>query len=137
LPKGTDDAAAQALLRSCYALPGALRAAMDDFAFHRAIGEIVSVANEANEYFDAAAPWALRKTDKDAAGAVLYTAAECVRCIAIALLPFAPVGAGKLLDALGIAQDKRTLAALSSENALSPATEIAAPDAAFPRLTVE
>ncbi|MET0155155.1 MAG: methionine--tRNA ligase [Rickettsiales bacterium] len=135
LPMPGIDPAANALLAQCYALPDAMREAMRDFAFHKAIGEIIALANAANEYFDAAAPWALRKTDPAGAGAVLYVAAECVRCIAVALLPFAPVGAGALLDALNVPESARGLSAIRAERALTPGEKIEVPKAAFPRLS--
>lgn len=44
----------------------------------------------ANQYLERLEPWKLVKTDKDAAGEVLYNAAEQLRAAAVLLKPFLP-----------------------------------------------
>jgi methionyl-tRNA synthetase len=130
-PQG--DAAADAVLAHAYGTADAVRAAMRDYAFHKALAAVVALANAANEYFDAKAPWGLVKTDRTAGGEALYVAAECVRCLALYLLPFTPDAAGKLLDILRIPPERRLLAFASPEGALKEGEGIETPYAAFPR----
>ena len=54
-----------------------------------------------NQYIDAQAPWALRKTDPERMNAVLRTLVRAIRMLAIAILPVVPESAGKVLDQIG------------------------------------
>lgn len=110
------------------------RAAPDDLALlhavHEACGDQLPQAFDAldfssgieawlravflcNQYVDAQAPWALRKTDPERMRAVLMTLFQAVRTLAIAIRPVVPTSADKLLDQMGIAQDGRDFASLA------------------------
>lgn len=54
-----------------------------------------------NQYIDAQAPWALRKTNPDRMHAVLNTLVRAIRMLGIAILPVVPASAAKLLDQIG------------------------------------
>src|SRR3546814_2640783 len=62
-----------------------------------------------NQYVDAMAPWALRKTDPERMRAVLMTLFRAVRTLAIAIRPVVPAAADKLLDQMGIADMRATI----------------------------
>jgi methionyl-tRNA synthetase len=91
-----------------------------------------------NQYIDAQAPWALRKTDPERMTAVLATLCEAIVDLAIAIQPVIPASATKLLDQMGVPADARTWAALA-DNGRYPRLAgsgftLAAPTGIFPRL---
>ena len=65
-----------------------------------------------NQYIDAQAPWALRKTDPERMTAVLATLCEAIVDLAVAIAPVVPGSAAKLLDQMGVPQGERSFAAL-------------------------
>ncbi|UUL83464.1 methionine--tRNA ligase [Sphingomonas qomolangmaensis] len=91
-----------------------------------------------NQYIDAQAPWALRKTDPERMEAVLGTLIRAIRLCAITILPVVPAAAGAMLDQLGV--EDRSHAALADEGwyAAHAATgfRIASPTPIFPRLEI-
>ncbi|WP_204323784.1 hypothetical protein, partial [Stenotrophomonas maltophilia] len=90
-----------------------------------------AVVSEANRYFAAQAPWALRKTDFARMETVLYVTAEIIRKVAILAQPAVPLAAPKLLDLLAVPADARDFADLGK--ALTPGTSLPAPEGVFPR----
>lgn len=92
-----------------------------------------------NQYIDAQAPWALRKTDPDRMHAVLGTLVRAIRLLAITIYPVVPTSADKLLDMLGVTD--RSLAALSDESWYAALAEsgfrLAPPTPIFPRLEMK
>src|SRR3546814_17509198 len=89
-----------------------------------------------NQYVDAMAPWALRKTDPERMRAVLMTLFRAVRTLAIAIRPLVPSAADTLLDQMGIASDARAFAALDDVdwfiNIVSSGFNIGPPVPLFP-----
>ena len=91
-----------------------------------------------NQYIDAQAPWALRKTDPERMTGVLATLYRAIGDLAVAIQPIIPASAAALLDAMGAPADERTYAALDDEGrharlAASGFT-LAPPTGIFPRL---
>jgi methionyl-tRNA synthetase len=91
-----------------------------------------------NQYIDAQAPWALRKTDPERMNAVLATLYEAIADLAIAIQPIIPGSAAKLLDTMGVPASERSYAALEDDGryarlAASGFT-LAPPEPIFPRL---
>ena len=78
-------------------------AAMDDYAFHRALAAIWEFIAVVNRYVDTSAPWELKKdpAKQPRLNAVLYTLAESLRCLGIVLAPFVPDAAAKIRAAVG------------------------------------
>ncbi|MDN2564651.1 methionine--tRNA ligase [Aquibium sp. A9E412] len=109
------------------------RKAMETQAIHSALAAVFAVVANANRYFAAQEPWALKKTDPARMQAVLYTTVEAVRRIAILCLPYMPVSAGRLLDLLAVPQEARLFAHLDDAHALEPGTPLPAPQPVFPR----
>lgn len=122
----------EALLARVRALPDACRTAVDVQALHQALAAIFEAVSEANRYFAAEAPWALRKTDPARMAVVLGVTAEALRWFAILLLPFVPKTASDLLDLLAVPSDARTLADL--ETPLAPGTKLPGPRPIVPKL---
>ena len=111
----------------------AARKAMAEQGIHVALASIFSVVAEANRYFAAQEPWALRKTDPARMETVLWTTAEVIRRVAVLCQPFIPTSAGRLLDMLAVAGDARSFGHVAADHALVPGTALPAPQAVFPR----
>jgi len=124
----------RALIAQMDACAGTVQQAMESYEIHSYASQVMSVVSEANRYFAAQEPWALKKTDPDRMSAILYTAAEIVRQAAILLSPIIPIGCKKLLDGLAIAEDGRDFSALGEAGRLRDGASIPAPEPAFPRL---
>ena len=73
-------------------------AAMDEFAFHRALAAIWEFIGVVNRYVDTTQPWALAKDagKRDRLGAVLATLGESLKMLSIVLAPFLPDAAAKI-----------------------------------------
>lgn len=127
----------KAMLEQARALLPLCRDAMDVQAPHAALNAIWSVVGEANRYFAAQEPWALKKTDPDRMSAVLYVTAEIIRRVAILVQPFMPESADKMLNALNVPADQRTFAQLGLEATLNDGTVIEKPVGIFPRFVDE
>ena len=85
----------------------------EQLAFLVGIEDWIRAVFACNQYVDAQAPWALRKTDPERMRAVLMTLFQAVRTLAIAIRPVVPTAADALLDQMGIAPDARDFAALA------------------------
>jgi methionyl-tRNA synthetase len=109
------------------------RRAMAEQAIHQALAAIFGVVAEANRYFAAQEPWALRKTDPERMATVLWTTAETVRRVAILCQPFIPGSAEKLLDLLAAPADSRQFQHVAASHALVAGTALPAPQPVFPR----
>ncbi|WOH47561.1 methionine--tRNA ligase [Bradyrhizobium sp. sBnM-33] len=109
------------------------RTAMATQQIHQWLNAVWAVVAEANRYFAGEAPWALAKTDPDRQKTVLYVTAEVVRQVAILTQPVMPDASAKLLDSLGIPNEKqaRDFAALATR--IKPGTTLPPPVGVFPR----
>ena len=91
-----------------------------------------------NQYIDAQAPWALRKSDPERMIAVLATLYAAIRDLAIAIQPVIPASAAKLLDTMGIPAGERDYAALedpgSYERLAGSGFRLELPTPIFPKL---
>ena len=123
----------EALLADARALPGQVRAAMDEFTLHLALGHIWRVVADANRYFAAEEPWAKKKTDPGRMETILYVTAEVVRIFAILAQPFMPSAMGRMLDALGVPADKRDIVSIEAGGTLTPRRSLPPPTPIFPR----
>ena len=131
--KGELSTSDKEILDAAYAILGEARAQMDRQQISRALDEIWKVVAEANRYFAAQEPWALRKTDPARMETVLWTTAEVLRVIGILAQFVMPDSAAKLLDLLAIPAEARGFDRLDAANALVPGTSLPAPSGIFPR----
>src|SRR5262249_32591155 len=103
---GTPDstAAEEDLVAAYCASEPEWRAAMDDFAFNRALEAVWRFLTRINGYIVAREPWKVRKEEgaSPLVGKILYGAAEAVRLAAVMLSPFIPVTARRIFEALGM-----------------------------------
>jgi methionyl-tRNA synthetase len=132
LPKpGAFTAEDEAMLAMARDMLAASREAMATQQIHRWLEAVWAVVGEANRYFAAQAPWALRKTDFARMETVLYVTAEVIRQAAILAQPAIPVGAPKILDLLALPAEARDFASLATP--LVGGTALPAPQGVFPR----
>nr|HMN87430.1 class I tRNA ligase family protein [Bauldia sp.] len=115
------------------ALAAACRTAFASQQIHQALNAVWAVVADANRYFAASEPWALKKTDPARMGTVLYVTAEVIRQVAILAQPVMPTSAGKLLDLLAVAPEDRMFAALGPAGRLKGGAALPAPQGVFPR----
>jgi methionyl-tRNA synthetase len=71
--------------------------AFERFAFSVGIEAWLRAVYACNQYVDAQAPWALRKTDPERMAAVLGTLTSAIRDLALAIAPIIPQSADKVL----------------------------------------
>jgi methionyl-tRNA synthetase len=121
------------ILKAADTMIEAARTAMDAQAIHRALEAVWSVVADANRYFAGAEPWALKKSDPERMGTVLYVTAEVVRQIAILAQAIMPESSAKLLDQLAVPGDARDFTHLGEAGRLKPGTALPTPTGIFPR----
>lgn len=109
------------------------RKAHETQEIHLAMAAIWKIVSDANKYFAAQEPWALRKTNPERMHTVLYVTVETVRQVAILAQPYIPAGAEALLDLLAVDSDKRSFAHLGEVGALKSGAALPAPKGVFPR----
>jgi methionyl-tRNA synthetase len=123
----------RAILDQATAALATARKAMAEQAIHTALAAIFAVVAEANRYFAAQEPWALRKTDPARMETVLHVTAETIRRVAILCQPFIPDAAAKLLDLLAVPASNRFFVHLEEAHALVAGTALPQPEPVFPR----
>ncbi|MFG1238158.1 methionine--tRNA ligase [Xanthobacter autotrophicus DSM 597] len=109
------------------------REAMESQAIHLYLNAVWAVVAEANRYFAAQAPWALRKTDPARMETVLWVTAEVIRQVAILAQPVMPESAAKLLDLVAIPAGERGFDRLDPAFRLAAGLALPTPVGVFPR----
>ena len=130
---GPLDADDEAILKAADTVIESARTAMDAQAIHRALEAIWSVVADANRYFAAAEPWALKKSDPERMGTVLYVTAEVVRQVAVLTQAIMPDSSAKMLDQLAVPSSARDFTHLGEAGRLKPGTPLPKPEGIFPR----
>src|SRR4029077_15110883 len=110
--------------------------ALERFAFHEGLEAVDAIVREANQYLVKTAPWKLAKepSQRKRVDAILYTAAESLRLLALLLSPFTHGASGRLWTSLGIDQrlDEQRLPAAGRWGGLVPGTKVSKGDPLFP-----
>ena len=132
LPRAPKDDDA-VMLAAADGLLEAVSAQMDKQAFHEALRLIWQVVADANRYVDSMAPWGLKKTDPARMGEVLAVLAETIRQVAILVQPVMPESASRILDQLGVEQERRGFVRLAGNARIDPGVTISKPEPVFPR----
>jgi methionyl-tRNA synthetase len=132
---GALTAADEAIISAADDLLMEVRAQHDVQAINRALDAVWKVVADANRYFAAQEPWALKKTDPTRMDTVLHVTAEMLRIIGILVQPYMPGAAARLLNALAIPATKRSFAHLGDR--LVPGIALPAPSPVFPRYVEE
>ena len=69
--------------------------------FRAALGEVMRISSEVNQYVSDQAPWALVKTDRERAGTVLHVSLRAVDSLKVLFTPFLPHTSQQLHELLG------------------------------------
>ena len=69
--------------------------------FRMAITQALGLAQDANRYLDAAAPWHTLKSDRTATASALWVSLSVINCLKVMLYPFIPFSSQKLHSMLG------------------------------------
>ena len=93
---GALDAEGRALLAKAQSRAEAVAAHYEARDFSKVMVEVRDLADAANQYFDAKAPWALVKSDPEAARSVMTSILNIFRALAIYLQPILPSYAAKV-----------------------------------------
>jgi methionyl-tRNA synthetase len=131
--RGALSEADEAILEQASTALAQARRAMSEQAIHVALAAIFGVVADANRYFAAQEPWALRKTDPARMETVLHTTAEVVRRVGILCQPYIPGSAQMLLDLLAVPAHNRSFANVGGADALVSGTKLPPPQPVFPR----
>lgn len=121
----------QSIIAAAQQLADTVRDLIDDQQIHKALEAIWRVLGDCDKYFADQAPWALKKTDPDRMGTVLYVTAEVVRILAIMSQPVMPDSCNRLLDLLGVDEINRQISDVEIQ--LVSGVELPAPEGVFPR----
>ncbi len=99
----TPDPLDEELKAVALAMPGKVEDKMNELKVADAIDEIFVLLRRANKYIDETMPWALAKSEetKPRLGTVLYHLLESIRFAAIALEPYLPDTAKRILEQIG------------------------------------
>jgi methionyl-tRNA synthetase len=113
----------------------AVRVAMEEFAFARALAAIWEWIGAVNRYVDSEAPWALAKDPARAErlSTVLHTLAQALAALVPLLAPFVPEAAAVLAERLGLAGPPR-LDARDPWERLAPGARVTKGAPLFPRV---
>ncbi|WP_448657852.1 methionine--tRNA ligase [Sphingomonas sp. CJ99] len=117
---GRSDPVDDALLDEVNAACGAFAGSFEKLDLSQGIEAWMRGVFACNQYIDAQAPWALRKTDPERMHAVLGTLVKAIRLLAETILPVIPASAAKLLEQLG-----------------EEGSQIAPPTPIFPRIVLD
>jgi methionyl-tRNA synthetase len=111
------------------------RAAMDDFAFSRALEALWKLLNEASQYLVTREPWKVVKEEgpTDKLSRILWNGLEAVRIVATGLLPFMPRVAPQVLAAIGVTEAPASLQAMEWGGTPN-SVELPEPSPIFPRI---
>jgi methionyl-tRNA synthetase len=112
-----------------------VHAAMEEFAFHRALASIWEFIAVVNRYVDSSAPWALAKDTAQSSrlSTVLYHLAESLRCCSVLLAAFLPATSEKIRSPLGLGSI--AIGSLDFQwGKMKPGTKVEKAQALFPRI---
>ena len=135
---GKGDAADEELLTTVSNAIEEMCRHFEELALSQGIEAWLRAVFACNQYIDAQAPWALRKTDPERMNAVLGALYQAIRDLAVAVQPVIPGSAAKLLDQMGIPEGERTYAALGDRESYhrlaASGFKLEPPKPIFPRL---
>jgi len=109
---------------------------MEQMHFSVALTEVFKLISSCNRYIDQTAPWALAKDPekKERLGTVLYNLAECIRRIALCLVPVMVHTPEKIFAELGVDGEAATWTRMDEWGVLPSGMKVAPAAALFPRL---
>ncbi len=103
----------------------------------QATEHILELARKGNQYLNAQAPWDLVKSNPPRAEAVMLTAAQVVRSLAVLLAPITPKASEAILDTMNLPPPKPGDYPMAGEPLLEPGHPIKKPQPIFRKLPPE
>ena len=98
---GSLDESDKAILESARAAMDEVGASLDACRFKAAITRVFGLAQEANQYLDAKAPWRAIREDRESAATSLWVSIAVISCLKTLLHPFMPFSSQRLHEFLG------------------------------------
>ncbi|NLE06036.1 MAG: class I tRNA ligase family protein, partial [Crenarchaeota archaeon] len=95
---------------------------------------LISLARMGNQYLNDKEPWKLLKTDFQKAATIFYVAAQIVKALAVASIPFMPQTAAKILQTLELSTDISALRWQDATKSLDAEHKIRAPQPLFKKI---
>lgn len=103
VPEGAPPGEEEAELRTTLAAAAAAcEAELSRFRFKAALAAVVDGARACNRYIDRKAPWTQKKSDPEACAVTIRVCLEGVAALGLALRPFLPGSAEKILRVFGV-----------------------------------
>jgi len=99
----TPDAIGESLLTEIEGAADLIGSLYEGLDYHKATREIMALADKANQYIDAQAPWSVAKADVDHARQICTTGLNALRVFAIYLKPIVPQLVAGIEGFLGLA----------------------------------
>jgi len=114
-------------------------AAIDGYKLNTALDFVWKEIAVCDEIVDKEKPWELAKSDKERLSEVIYNLCERIRHIAVALSPFLPNTALKILSKYGIMETdlEKSFKELQKWGGLKAGQKVEKGDALFPRLEIK
>ena len=109
-----------------------LTSLMEEQKIDKVLKNIFEVISAANRYFTKEEPWTLKTQDRKRFSTILYVTLELLRKVGIALQPFMPTSANKLLNMLSVDENSRNFYHITSSE-LTSGKELPTPYVLFPR----
>ena len=127
-----------ALIQLAKDVPTKVDEQMESWHIPDALAEIFNLVAACNKYIDVTAPWVLAKTDegRERLKTVLYNLAECLRIVAILLVPYITGTPAKMFTQLGTPGSAQTMDSVVWGGTV-PGTAVTKGDALFPRIDAE
>ena len=98
---GETDEIDQQLLEAARASLDEVGGSLENTRFKLALGQAFGLAQEANRYLDAKAPWRAIREDRAEAGHTLNVSLRVLNCLKVTLAPFLPFSSQKVHEYLG------------------------------------
>lgn len=103
---GTRQAIDEEQLARCRSATERVAAELEAFHFKAALGELMELARDSNQYFARKQPWAERKTSLEACGVSINVGLQTIRTLMTLMAPFLPFSAAKLAAMLNLPADR-------------------------------
>ncbi len=100
-PAGEMDEVDRQVLESARSTLDEVGRSLENTRFKAAIGQAFGLAQDANRYLDAKAPWRAIREDKADAANTLNVSIRVINCLKVALAPFLPFSSQKIHEYLG------------------------------------
>jgi len=123
------------LIAQTKALTSDLRNLMDNQNLNNYIKTVINISFLTNKYINDEEPWKLKKNNIEKMNNILHLALEQIARISILLNPIIPEKSLKVLDALNINTDSRSLAFLDGKNIIGDDIKIKKLDILFKKIT--